>query len=433
MSDSPPPAPEGTAKKDKLIDIYVRLNGDSEKDYCFCLPREEPVSILHSIFDTLPLVLSPTFFYQRKPSGFHLSTSPGFVTSEGALLFEHSGKLTPLDESKRISDIVREGQLFVPIFKYNKRRFFTVVALLLFWLYTDLPEWFTPTPGISLFALCTKAYDHFFAEIPDPNAPEPEAEPADGTVDVVFFVFHFLKCLVIFLIFFFGGYNPTSMNPFYDAPDVSADQLRAIGWTGARRITPDEWREENRKRKIEEVGGAVKAYEKGILLGLGTAGVSLRAGEGFDTPWDYVRPETAILPEPPAAAVVTTANDADKSEETVAVVDGEATTTSSDVAKTVPVKPAAAPQVDPLDTVDLEAVLFRLSTDYEDKLTKYRRSEISRRMKLGDTVAVALKDWRRIGPLVPPAREVELQYSLRKRLENRPDLFVKTMGSKKND
>ncbi|KAK9239146.1 glucose signaling factor 2-domain-containing protein [Lipomyces kononenkoae] len=415
------PAVTGDApKKDKLIDIYVRLNGDIEKDYCFCLPRESPIAVLHNIFDALPLVLSPTFFYFHKPAGFHISTSPGFVTSEGALLFEHKGgKLTPVDEKKRLGDVAREGQLFVPIFKHNLRRWFAVVVVLLLWLYTDLPDWASPTPGISVFAIAGRIYERF---VP----PDPEAEPQqnDTVVDFIFFLFHLIKVVVIFLIFYFGGYNPYSMNPFRESPEITADSLRSIGWTGARRISPDEWREENRTRRIDEAGGAVKAYEKGILMGLSSAGVYLQAGEGWDTPSDYVPPEApesaatsaATKQEPELILIEKTETIAESETETL--ITSETTVVAEDKSEK---KPA-----DELDNVDPETVLWRLGPDYEEKLTIYRRAEISRRMKLGDTVAVALKDWRRIGPLVA-APEVEKKYNLRKKLEARPDLNSKKL------
>ncbi|KAK9369550.1 glucose signaling factor 2-domain-containing protein [Lipomyces kononenkoae] len=429
MSDSPEvpekveqtetPTVTDTPKKDKLIDIYVRLNGDIEKDYCFCLPRDSPIAVLHNIFDALPLVLSPTFFYYHKPAGFHLSTSPGFVTSEGALLFDHKGKLgAPIDEKKCIGDVAREGQLFIPIFKNNLKRWFAVVVVLLLWLYTDLPDWLSPTPGISVFALAGRLYEYFVP--PDPDAP-PESKETDGVVDFIFFLFHFIKVVVIFLIFYFGGYNPYTLNPFHESPEITAESLRSIGWTGARRITPDEWREENRTRRIDEAGGAVKAYEKGILMGLSSAGVALQPGEGWDTPWDYVPPEAPVVatsaatneePEPILIEQTETITET----ETETLITSETTIVAEDKAE----KKAA----EELDNVDIDTVLWRLGPDYEEKLTKYRRAEISRRMKLGDTVAVALKDWRRIGPLVAPA-EVEKQYNLRKKLEARPDLYSK--------
>ncbi|KAK9249411.1 glucose signaling factor 2-domain-containing protein [Lipomyces tetrasporus] len=407
-------------KKDKLIDIYVRLNGDIEKDYCFCLPRDTPIAVLHNIFDALPLVLSPTFFYHHKPGGFHLSTAPGFVTTEGALLFNHKGKLTPVDETKLIGDVAREGQLFVPIFKHNLGRWFAVVFVLLFWLYTDLPDWVSPTPGISIFALTSKIYEHFMP--PDPEAVPPE--PTDGVVDFIFFLFHLIKTVVIFLIFFFGGYNPYSMNPFHEGPEVTADNLRSIGWTGARRISPDEWREENRTRRIEEAGGAVKAYEKGILMGLSSAGIYLQPGEGWDTAWDYVPPTahsvdaTAAMEEPESILI--------EKSETIVETETETLITSETTQIVAEDKDEKRPSADELDNVDIETLLWYLGPDYEEKLTQYRRAEISRRMKLGDTVAVALKDWRRIGPLVAPP-EVEQKYNLRKKLEARPDLFSKKL------
>ncbi|KAK9376085.1 glucose signaling factor 2-domain-containing protein [Lipomyces chichibuensis] len=409
-------------KKDKLIDIYVRLNGDIEKDYCFCLPRDSPIAVLHNIFVALPLVLSPTFFYHSKPAGFHLSTSPGFVTTEGALMFNHKGKLTPIDDTKRIGDVAREGQLFVPIFKHNLRRWFTVVFVLLFWLYTDLPDWASPTPGISIFAIATRIFEHFLPSDPD-VAPEPQS--TDGVVDFIFFLFHVIKVLVIFLIFFFGGYNPSSLNPFHEGPEVTPDNLRSIGWTGARRISPDEWREENRTRRIDEVGGAVKAYEKGILMGLSSAGIYLQPGEGWDTPWDFVPTATAETTETPSAKEEP---EAILIEETETIIETETETliTSETTEIVAEDKDEKKSPADELDNIDIEAVLWRLGPDYEEKLTQYRRAEISRRMKLGDTVAVALKDWRRIGPLVA-APEVEKKYNLRKKLEARPDLHSKKL------
>ncbi|KAK9465525.1 glucose signaling factor 2-domain-containing protein [Lipomyces arxii] len=399
--------------RDKLIDIYVRLNGDTEKDYCFCIPRDSPVSCLHDIFKKMPILLSPTFFYYHTPAAFHLDTSPGFITSEGAILFNSKGKHKAIeDETVKIGDIAREGQLFIPMFKHNLRRWFFVVGILLFWLYTDLPEWMTPTPGISVFAISTRLYDHYFPE-PD-AAPMPDIEN-DGIADIFFFGFHCIKVTVIFLIFFFGGYNPYYINPFRDAGEISADNLRDIGWTGSRRVTPEEWREENRTRRIEQAGGPVKAYEQGILLSLQSAGVFLQPGEGFNTPVGFVPPPTA-----PSAAQL--------EKETVLIKPASAATTGTEAvshAETETEKPVnSEPEPKPVEKIDVETVLWRLGPDYETLLTKYRRAEIKRRMDIGDTVAVALKEWRRIGPLVAPPEIVE-KYRGRKLLDSRPDLYTK--------
>ncbi|KAK9451547.1 glucose signaling factor 2-domain-containing protein [Limtongia smithiae] len=422
-------SPAMPVKKDKQIDIYVRLNGDNEKDYCFCLPREAPVAVLHRIFELLPLVLTPTFFYKHQPVGFHLSTSPGFVTTEGALLFNHSGKLTPVDETKRIGDIAREGQLFVPIFKTNYRRWFAVSTILLGWLYSDLPGFISPTPGISLFALVTKAYIHFFPET-DSEIDEVESDPA---VEIAFFIFHVLKVFVIFLVFYFGGYNPYSMNVFKEVPEVTRELLTEIGWTSARRVTPDEWREENRVRKIDEAGGAMKAYEQGILLDLSNAGIYLKAGEGYDTPLGYVpKPITTKIPvvdtaekaiETTTTAVTSTAAGMAAKTESMADASAEG---STEVEKPL-AKPISKAQLrrEELEAVeDPETVFWRLGPNYDAELATFRYAEIARRMKLGDTIAVALRDWRRIGPLVT-TEEVQRRYRLRLELELRPDLINK--------
>ncbi|KAK9470531.1 glucose signaling factor 2-domain-containing protein [Dipodascopsis tothii] len=407
-----PPA----SAKDELIDIYIRLNGDSEKDYCFCLKRSSPVSALYKVFDYLPLVLSPTYFFEPRPRGFHLSQSPGFLTSEGALLFKHrDGRLTALDETKTIAEVAREGQLFVPIFPKSYRRIFAVVGFLLLWLYTDLPDWASYTPGISLFALTSRAYERWFPDGLNGTEPIDTTDPdyiaahaQDGVIDVVFFLFHVIKVTVVFLIFFFGGFNPSSLNVvrtmFFreQRPDVTPEQLRDLGWTGARRITPEEWREENRNRKIEECGGALRAYEKGILMGLTTAGIHLGPGEGFDTPRGWVPPPTAETDEPVAVAPATT------------VAEDAADPAEEEDAPAAPAAPA-----EPVIT-DVEQVMIRLGPDYEQQLSKARRAEISRRMKvLGETVAVALKEWRRIGPLVT-TQDVADRYILRKKFGDGP-------------
>ncbi|KAK9480341.1 glucose signaling factor 2-domain-containing protein [Lipomyces japonicus] len=375
-------------KKDKLIDVYVRLNDDAEKDYCFCLPRDEPVSALFNIFDTLPLVLSPTFFYRRRPVGFHLSSSPGFVTTEGALLFHHKGKQPPIaDNSRTIGQLAREGQLFIPIFKPNRARWLAVVTVLLVWLYTDLPDWATPTPGISLFHLSAKAYDHFFADdtgsasIGTTGTDQTE-QSTDGVIDVVFFLFHVIKVAVIFLIFFLGGYNPSSLNPFSETADVTPEGLRSIGWTGARRITPDEWREENRTRKIEEAGGAVKAYEQGILLKLTTAGVFLQPGEGWDTPADWKpSPSPAVAHEPELIDSPATTTIAVEQTETVIQEGGETIITESTQVISDSTTPSTYP-ADEFANIDIES------------------------------------------PLVA-SPEVSQKYELRKKLDYRPDLYSK--------
>lgn len=269
-----------------VLDIYIRMNGDAEKDYCFSVQKSAPVSQLMDIFEALPMTLAPSYFYDRYPVGFKLSKQAGFLTSQGAVLFTKTADseefLGKLESDKAISAQVWPGQLIVPIWQANNRRFLTVASVLLVWLYMDLPQHVTPTPGVSPTLLLMRAVDTIFrTSMQYPGGGE-------GMVwEWVFFAFHFIKVLVIWVFFYYGGINPLSMYPYSskysDNDKLTRETLVTIGWTGIRRITPREWREENRKYRIDAVGGIRAAHDAGILGGLPNAGVLLEHGEGFDT------------------------------------------------------------------------------------------------------------------------------------------------------
>lgn len=269
------------------MDVYLRMNEDSEKDYCFNVQAEAPVKSLEKIFDTLPMVLSPSYFYNPKPVGFAVSTHPGFLTSEGGLLFDteaHLEKyLKKVDQNSKIINVAWEGQLIVPLWEYNYTRLITVLAILGGWLYLDFPEYLHPTPGYAPTNLMYSLAIKYFPALRD-DSPSSFSGPI---WEWVFFGLHFVKVAFIYLIIWVGGVNPVSFNPIVNRKhlkkEVTRDILLDIGWTSARRATPHEWREENRKTKIEAAGGIVPAYHAGILDGIGTAGVNLGPGEGWDS------------------------------------------------------------------------------------------------------------------------------------------------------
>merc|ERR1712080_247922 len=68
-------------------------------------------------------------------------------------------------------------------------------------------------------------------------------------------------------------FNPIRVFKFGDTPpkDVSKEQLIDMGWTGARRATPEEYKDFYREYKIKQL------EHLGVFLG---------RGEGFDTPLD---------------------------------------------------------------------------------------------------------------------------------------------------
>jgi hypothetical protein len=280
-------ANDDSSNQEHRMDLYIRMNEDYEKDYCFNVDAEAPISSLRKIFDVLPMVLSPSYFYKPEPIGFAVSTYPGFLTSEGGLLFSDNAHksqfLRTVDQNALIKDVVWEGQLVVPIWDYDYSRSLTVGSLLLLWLYMDLPEFISPTPGTAPMGLLFRAIEHYFPALKDDTPSQFDSHAWQWG----FFAFHLVKVLFIYLVFQVGGVNPRTFNVIAarlkPKKALNRDDLLSIGWTGARRATPEEWRDENRKFKIEQAGGIVKAYHEGILEGLASQGVQLGKGEGFDS------------------------------------------------------------------------------------------------------------------------------------------------------
>lgn len=252
------------------------------------------MSSLKKIFQTVPFPLSPSYFYDRIPEGFRISRQPGFLTSEGGLLFTKDAALdkytSPVDQNAPIGKVAWDGQLMIPVWKFLPHRYTGVVTFLSLWLYTDLPQYITPTPGIAPIMIMYKFLDYL--------APSGEDTSSTGTTTAeamfnshtwqwVFFGGHLIKILFIFLLFNSGLFNPISLNPFKEKklrsskPDVKL--FERIGWTSVRKATPDEWRTENSGNKIKEIGiGA--AHQAGLLSTLPHEGIFLEDGEGWAVP-----------------------------------------------------------------------------------------------------------------------------------------------------
>lgn len=233
------------------------------------------------------MILSPSYFYNPMPVGFGISKEPGFLTSEGSLLFNwdsHQEKFVKkVDQHAKIKDVAWEGQLFVPVWEFNYQRWTTVLSVLAIWLYLDLPEHISPTPGTAPTTVLMNLLERIF-----PALHDDKPSPFDSNWwRWGFFAFHLFKVGFIYLILQVGGLNPHSFNPIKNRQmmkrEITRDDLVSVGWTGARRATIHEWREENRKLKIEAHGGIVRAYHSGVLEGIAKAGVKLEAGEGFDS------------------------------------------------------------------------------------------------------------------------------------------------------
>ena len=87
-----------------FLDVYVRFNQDSERDYCFQINTKTTFGDLFKIFETLPIALRPSVFYHTQPIGFQKSTAPGYLTEDGNFLFED-------DAAKQVSSIIPKEEL----------------------------------------------------------------------------------------------------------------------------------------------------------------------------------------------------------------------------------------------------------------------------------------------------------------------------------
>ncbi|KAG5361183.1 Glucose-signaling factor 2 [Yarrowia sp. C11] len=279
------------APEEQVQDIYIRFNEDNEKDYAFTVRASQKVSTLYRIFEVLPLSLRPSVFYEHQPTGFAISRQPGFLTTGGALLLHERAHeeqwIEAVSDDDRIGEIAWDSQLFVPIWKENKLRKYTIAFLFLLWLYTDLPDMVSPTPGYQLTTQLVRV-SYYLGDLLGVKFPED-----DGSLDAPvwawgFFVFHILKCLTLYLVLWSGTMNPLSLNPFKarkmgaeGTRNLNQEVLQSIGWTGARRVADDVWRKEYREWVISSSGGIIAANDKGKLKELKEAGVWLEAGEGF--------------------------------------------------------------------------------------------------------------------------------------------------------
>lgn len=277
------------------IEGYVRFNNDLEKDYCFQFKASDTFDSLYAIFRTLPIALRPNLFYSAVPVGFKVSTAPGYLTEDGALLFsyeaDHDKYTRNVSKTDRISENIWPGQLILPVWEFNFFGFYAFLSFLLTWLYTDLPEFISPTPGICLTNQATKVLCYLItmAGYPDIAASllADVLEPAGTVAQCLFFVFHLIKCVVIFLFIHTGAFNPIKLfrlSPNSVPSTVTKEQLIAIGWTGSRRANPDDYKDFYREYKIKEHGGMIPAHQAGVFDKLKHLGTYLGDGEGFNTP-----------------------------------------------------------------------------------------------------------------------------------------------------
>lgn len=292
-----------------FLETYVRFNDDLEKDYCFQVKNSSVFKDLYKIFKTLPISLRPNMFYNSLPIGFTVSTAPGYLTDDGALLFSYETSdekyLKKVSINDKISDNIWPGQLIIPIWEFNSFGFYSFLTFLLVWLYTDLPDFISPTPGLCLTNQVSKLAAYLVTNLGYEKLAKTLTDdiqaPVSNLAQIGFFIFHIIKVSVIFLFIHTGAFNPIKLFRWKrsDVPQtITKEGLISIGWTGVRRACPDEYKDFYRDYKIKEYGGMVPAHQAGLFDKLKNLGVFLGDGEGFNTPLDNKSTLKDLLPPP---------------------------------------------------------------------------------------------------------------------------------------
>lgn len=289
------------------MEIYLRCNDDLEKDYTFKIEKDDTFNSktmkVFSYEDGLSsfMVLRPSIFYKNQPIGLYKSTHPGFLTENGCLIFHYdAGKsdyLEELDLDKKIIDQLWPGQLVVPKWEKSWPMIYFYLLVIVFWLYTDLPDVISPSPGICLTNQLSKlaivlANRLEYFSVAEKLSEEIQVNFSSVTAQWIYFALHILKVLIITSILYTGAVNPLTLNPLTIYRNRCAslkndiklkEILKNIGWAGARKATYDDYKDTYYQYIIEKSGGMVSAYKNGLLKKAMAPGVALSSGEGFQT------------------------------------------------------------------------------------------------------------------------------------------------------
>ncbi|GMM30552.1 Gsf2 protein [Martiniozyma asiatica (nom. inval.)] len=273
------------------FDVFIRMKASADNDYCFQVTKEKTFKGLIDIFTEMPVVLSPSIFYNRIPVGFKVSKYPGKLTRTGGILFGYEAdfkenlEAVPIDG--KISDFCLPGQLIVPVFPERKTLHLSLLAIIAVWLYTDLPDFISPTPGLCLTNQATKAIVWFLREIlQKPVAAQKFWDdifaPTGIVGQCIYFVFHIVKLTVLYFIFWAGLFNPYR---FFGqrAPEVTRETLINIGWTGSKRGNESVYQDKYRNLQVQKLGGILKVYSAGLFSKIRICNLELNKGEGFDS------------------------------------------------------------------------------------------------------------------------------------------------------
>ncbi|CCK70678.1 uncharacterized protein KNAG_0E04250 [Huiozyma naganishii CBS 8797] len=290
------------------MEVAIRFNDDYENDYVCEINKKHTVkNYLHPMFSPYSkladvLAFRPSIFYDKVPTKFYKSVGPGTLTSGGTVLFNfdssRSKNLVELDEDKPLVEQLWPGQLIVPQWRVNPVNLLKYITVVSLWLYTDLPDFISPTPGNCLTNYISRLFMIPLLKLLDlPEYVEKlEKEIAPNSVgktaQIVFFSLHLIKILIMSLFFILGMANPISFNPWKikQANSITVndpclkDNLKSIGWLGIKKSSYDVYKKEYYDAIMKKHGGMVGAYKAGVIKRAANPGIKLSEGEGYATP-----------------------------------------------------------------------------------------------------------------------------------------------------
>lgn len=290
------------------MDIAIRLHDDYEEDYVFEIQKDFTVNnYLRRIFDKNGelaniLPLRPSIFYKKTPTKFYKSVHPGILTPGGSILFNFDSTknefLKELDSNVPLIQQLWPGQLIVPKWDVAYKNIICYTIICFLWLYTDLPDFISPTPGNCLTNYISWVLIPIMNYLNKPQLSEKlkkEIQPnfSSHNTQIIFFVLHILKILILTLFLGFGMVNPISFNLFKirNANKLKANKnffieklYKNLGWTGLKKTPYELYKKEYYEHIMKKHGGMLGAYKVGKLKRAVNPGIILNSGEGYSTP-----------------------------------------------------------------------------------------------------------------------------------------------------
>lgn len=290
------------------MDVTIRFHDDYEDDYIFEIQKDSTIkNYLEKIFEengalAKILPLRPSIFYEKIPKKFYKSVHPGVLTPGGSILFNFDSTkdqfLEELDPNIPLIQQLWPGQLIIPKWKVSYRNIVIYTIFCFVWLYTDLPDFISPTPGNCLTNYISWALIPIMDYLNKPQLSEKlknEIQPnySSITAQIIFFILHILKILIITFFLGLGLANPVSFNLSQirstkktktNKETVIKELYKTLGWTGLKRAPYEVYKKEYYDYIMNKYGGLVGSYKAGKLRRAVNPGIILSNGEGYNTP-----------------------------------------------------------------------------------------------------------------------------------------------------